>query len=128
MKQIVEYLLSKNGKTYLCKEPQPGCTIEDICAWLAYMGVEDQREFKITPRLEIPEKGKLLARVSRNNKSKPKEYWVKLVAWNHQQVIFKPLDSCSFLNIGLYECKISFEKAVEIAKEMIDDPNKIIDI
>ena len=56
MKQIVEYLLSKNEKTYLHKDPQPGCTIEEICAWLASMGVEDQREFKITPRLDIPEK------------------------------------------------------------------------
>lgn len=127
MTNINEYLLTKN-KTNVVTIPEKGCTIEEICAWLAYMGVEDQREFKITPRLDIPKKGKLLVRVSRNNKNKSKEYWVKLVACNNQQVIFKPLDSCSFLNLGLHEYKISFEKAVEIAKDMIDNPNKIIDI
>lgn len=126
MKTINEYLLSKrNPKTI--EEPTIGCTKEDIINWLESMGVTDRREFDMS--IHRPNAGELLYEVGPKDYTNPGQYWVSLIGNPEdrcdQVVCIKPKRKSFFT--GLFGSKeIEFEKALELAVEMIKNPNKVI--
>lgn len=126
MRQITEYLLTKKNPRSM-NDPENGCKVEEICNWLEYNGVTDRREFEdFAHRRAIPKKGNLLYVCGPNRNSNPSEYWVALIASNWQQVTIKPKDESFWLDEEQIQTDISFERAIEMAKEMIKNPNKIL--
>lgn len=127
MKTINEYLLSKsNPKTI--EEPTIGCTREDIIKWLEYMGVTDRREFDMS--VHRPNAGELLYEVGTKDYKSPAQYWVTLIGnpGNRcdQAVCMKPTSKSFFTGFFDHEVEIEFDKALELAAEMIENPNKVV--
>lgn len=122
MRPIFEYLLSKKQNKAIT-EPENGCTVEEIVKWLESYNVE-KREFRFGPgNHHTIEKGKLFYVVGPNRNGDPNEYWVALRNYWEQNIVMKPKDR-SFMSLDGEQKFISFEKAIEVAKEMIMNPNR----
>lgn len=122
MRPIFEYLLSKKQNKVIT-EPENGCTVEEIVKWLESYNVE-KREFRFGPRGHHSiEKGKLFCVVGPNRNGDPTEYWVALRNYWEQNIVMKPKDK-SFISLDGEQEFVSFEKAIEVAKEMIMNPNR----
>ena len=115
-----EYLLSSKRQKAIT-DPEPGCTIEEIRIWLESNGVTDKREFNPW-KSEFPTKGNLLYVVGPGDGSESNTYWVSL-RMKQQQVTIKPKDQC-FVEANGHIKQLSFEEAIELAKEMIKDPSE----
>lgn len=125
MKPITEFLLSKDYPTIM-KDPKEGCEMEDICNWLEYNGVTDRREFDFGCPSALPKKGELLYICGPYRNNDPAECWVSLRAGNWQQVTIKPKGQSFWLDEERIQTHISFKRAIELAKELINNPNKIL--
>lgn len=125
MININEYLLSKKKKSIIVK-PEKGCTVEDIMTWLEDMGVTDKRTFREYRFSScIPNKGELLYICGPNESDDtPEQYWVILSSYT-TQIVIKPKGTSHVNTLDTYKKTIvSFDKAIELALDMIKDPNK----
>ena len=130
MKTLNEFLLGKDNPKFF-KDLKHGCTCEEIAEWLEQMGVTNH--VKYNGSMHYPEVGELMYEICPDEWSMPDEYWIELIGVPikneiYQSVAFKPKAQYSiFTNVNTEEQEfIEFDKAVEIAKEMIADPNKVI--
>lgn len=129
MKPILEFLLSNtNHKTI--QDPSPGCDIEEIAEWLEKLGVTDRRQHNY--KIHKPNDGCLLYVTGPEHPKNDTQYWISLIGKPHtyreQDVCCKPRSQSMFKDTNDIYTDISFEKAIEIMREMIDDPDKEINI
>ena len=123
MLNISEYLLSnKKKKTY----NWPSRDIDAICRWLEENGVTDHYNYDGSWR--VPDVGKLCYEIGPCKSDKVGTYWVTLhgnTGRDWQDVVMRTKTNSNFNDRdGMVE--IDFETALELAKQMIDDPNKVI--
>ena len=122
MLNISEYLLSNKKKK---TSNWPSRDIDEICRWLEENGVTDHYKYDGTNRL--PDRGKLCYEIGPCKSDKILTYWVALHGntgeW--QDVVMRTKTNSNF-NTRHDMLEIDFETALELAKQMIDDPNKVI--
>lgn len=123
---ISEYLLSKTKKHM--GEPQRTWTIERIADWLETMGVTKQVKYNAT--LHSSEQNCLICEIGPKDYKNYEEYWVALIGnpqgKGYQSLVIKPQVKSLFADIDGEETLIDFDKAIELAKEIIEDPTKVI--
>ena len=123
---ISEYLLSKTKKPI--GEPQCTWTIERIADWLETMGVTERVKFNMTFYRSEP--NCLICEIGPKDHKNYEEYWVALIgnpqSKGDQRLVIKPKAKSLFEDIDEEETSIDFDKAIELAKEIIEDPTKVI--
>lgn len=122
MIHITEFLLSKKSNNHY---PQPGDDVESVKNWLANKykdihfiqngGGEDLR----------PEPGKYTCVFDNDNE------WISVSIlpdhhWQHVVLCLNPKYECRFDYDTLHEDDISFDKAIELIQQMIENPNKVV--
>ena len=122
MLNISEYLLSNKKKKI---DNWPSKDIDEICRWLEENGVTDHYNYDGSWR--VPDVGKLCYEIGPCASGHDGTYWVTLHGntgeW--QDVVMRTKTNSNFNNRDDM-VEIDFETALELAKQMMDDPNKVI--
>jgi len=131
MKHIDEYLLSKKNQKTIIVDPKKGCTREEIAEWL---GVNDF--VKYDEIVHYPAVGETMYEIGPDNYERALQYWVALInvpkeantvtTTKDQRIVFRPRSISCFRDVSGHVTEIKFEKAVELAKQVIENPNKAI--
>lgn len=92
------------------------------------MGVTELVKFNST--LHSSEPNCLICEIGPKAYKNYEEYWVALICnpqgKGDQRLVIKPQAKSLFIDIDEEETSIDFDKAIELAKEIIEDPTKVI--
>lgn len=128
MKQILEYIISKNSKVIKNEKPKYNCSIEELEKWLNSYDVTNKVYFQNGKDWK-PELKKIGYEIGPCYG--PGSTWIRLESHPNKNIIqfliIKPKAQSMFKSkINGNYVMISFDHAIEIAIEMINNPEKQI--
>lgn len=122
-----------SGKHRRGHDPKFGVSVEELVEWIRELGVTNGRHFNAS--MIYPSPGGVMYEIGPCQNGQPDTFWVQVIGTtrrNYHQIltIFTKKRECDIsIEESIYKGEtIDFDDAIDYARQIIEDPNTLIDI